>query len=379
MTSQWICPNRLFDGTRIVAGQALRIEDGRIAEISDRPQDGLAIAGCLCPGFVDLQVNGGGGVLFNNAPTAVALQQITDAHRQFGTVAILPTILTDTPAVLEQAASAVLDAHKNSSVVGIHIEGPHISLERRGTHAAHHVRPLDDTTMAIVAHLRDRNVPVMITVAPESAQPAQIAALAATGAVVSLGHTNATADAIEEAIAAGASCGTHLFNAMSSLQSREPGAIGAILNAGIHFGLICDGLHVDYRTIRLALRAAAQAERGFLVSDAMATVGGPDSFDLYGSQVHLKDGRLINAEGGLAGAHVTQAEGVERLVTHVGVSLDQALRMAITIPAALMGLDHLSSLIGRDIPDLVVLSDDLTVTDLQTALPGSGGTLNAAE
>ena len=379
MTSQWICPDRLFDGTSIVSGKAVRIEDGRIAEIVETPQDGQKIVGCLSPGFVDLQVNGGGGVLFNNAPTAAALDLITDAHRQFGTVAILPTVITDAPEVLEQAATAVIDAQKNRAVVGIHIEGPHISRERRGTHAARHVRPVDDTTMAIVAHLRAQKVAVMITVAPESATPAQINALSETGAVVSLGHTNATADEIETAIAAGASCGTHLFNAMSSLQSREPGAIGAILNAGIHFGLICDGLHVDYRTIRLALRAAARAERGFLVSDSMSTVGGPDSFDLYGTTVHLQDGRLINAEGGLAGAHLTQAEGVERLVTHVGVPLDQALRMAITIPATLMGLDHLAGLQGRAISDLVVLSDDMTVTDLHNSLPVTGGTLNAAE
>ncbi|WP_108815539.1 N-acetylglucosamine-6-phosphate deacetylase [Loktanella sp. Alg231-35] len=379
MTEHWICPDRLFDGKQIISGVSLRLQDGKVTALSTDAQDGNRLPGCLSPGFVDLQVNGGGGVLLNAAPTRATMATIAAAHRQFGTVAILPTVITDQPEVLEQAADAVLAAMGDTGIIGLHIEGPHISVERRGTHEASFVRPMDDHTMAIVARLRAADVPVMITLAPEAATVAQVAALSAMGAVVSIGHTNGTAEQIEETIAAGASCGTHLFNAMSTMQSRAPGAIGAILNAGVHFGVICDGHHVDYRMIQLALRAAAKPDRAFLVSDAMATIGGADQFDLYGRAVHLEDGRLINAEGNLAGAHVTQAEGVQRLVAHVGTSLDEALRMAVTIPANLMGQSQLSEVINREVSDLIVLSDDLSTTSLAGRLTGSRGALNAAE
>lgn len=379
MTEHWICPDRMFDGTEVVSGVSLRIQDGKITALSTDAQNGTRVPGCLSPGFVDLQVNGGGGVLLNAAPTRATMAKIAAAHRKFGTVAILPTVITDQPDVLDQAADAILAAMGDTGIIGLHIEGPHISLARRGTHEATFVRPMDDRTIAVVARLRAADVPVMITLAPEAATTAQIATLADLGAVVSIGHTDGTAEQIEDAIAAGASCGTHLFNAMSTMQSRAPGAIGAILNAGVHFGIICDGHHVDYRMIQLALRAAAKPDCAFLVSDAMATIGGADHFDLYGRPVHLKDGRLINTEGNLAGAHVTQAEGVQRLVTHVGVSLDKALRMAVTIPAKLMGQPRLSEVVNRDVSDLIVLSDDLSVSDLAGHLAGPHGALNAAE
>jgi len=168
---------------------------------------------------------------------------------------------------------------------------------------------------------------------------------------------------IEAAIAAGASCATHVFNAMSPMTSRAPGAVGAVLNARIHAGIICDGHHVDDRMIQLALRARPADDLCFVVSDAMATVGGHDHFELYGQPVHLEGGRLINAEGNFAGAHVTQAEGVARLVRQVGASLEQALRMAVSIPARVVGQPNLGAVLGRKVDDLVVLTDDLIVTN----------------
>ena len=361
MTDCWIAPNSLFDGQDIVYGQAVRIVDGRITEIAKTPVSAVRIKGCLTPGFVDLQVNGGGGVMLNTTPTRGGMADIAAAHRTFGTVAIMPTVITDHWAVLDQAVEAAIAAKGDDGIIGLHIEGPHISVARRGTHNAIHVRPMDDRTLNVVEALRRHDIAVMITIAPEAITHDQIAALVRMGAVVSIGHTDATCEDTEAAISAGASCATHLFNAMSPMVGREPGVVGAVINSHVWSGIICDGFHVDDRMIKLALRARPEDDLMFLVSDAMATVGGPALFDLYGQNIHLENGRLINAEGHLAGAHVTQAEGVARLVHEIDVSLAQALRMAITVPALVMGQANLAQLIGRLVRDVLVLSDDLKV------------------
>jgi N-acetylglucosamine-6-phosphate deacetylase len=361
MTDCWIAPNSLFDGQDIVYGQAVRIVDGRITEIAKTPVSAVRIKGCLTPGFVDLQVNGGGGVMLNTTPTRGGMADIAAAHRIFGTVAIMPTVITDHWAVLDQAVEAAIAAKGDDGIIGLHIEGPHISVARRGTHNAIHVRPMDDRTLNVVEVLRRHDIAVMITIAPEAITHDQIAALVRMGAVVSIGHTDATCEDTEAAISAGASCATHLFNAMSPMVGREPGVVGAVINSHVWSGIICDGFHVDDRMIKLALRARPEDDLMFLVSDAMATVGGPALFDLYGQNIHLENGRLINAEGHLAGAHVTQAEGVARLVHEIDVSLAQALRMAITVPALVMGQANLAQLIGRLVRDVLVLSDDLKV------------------
>lgn len=362
MNDVWIAPDRIFDGHSLVSGQAVRLLDGLVTEMAPATPSALPMAGCLTPGFMDLQVNGGGGILLNTTPTRAGMAQIAAAHRRFGTVAIMPTVITDAPEVLERAADAALAAKDDDGIVGLHIEGPHISIARRGTHSARHIRPMSNETIDIVARLRQGGVAVMITVAPEATTNEQIAALSKLGAVVSIGHTDATADVVTSAISAGAVCATHLFNAMSPMTSRAPGAVGAILNSQVRAGVICDGFHVDDRVLQLALRARPAEDLTFLVSDAMATVGGPDTFDLYGEHVHLDGGRLINTEGNLAGAHITQAKGVARLVRHIGLSLEQALRMAITIPAEVVGQPERSGIVGRRQRDLLVLSDAIEVT-----------------
>lgn len=361
MTDCWVAPESLFDGQNIVYGQAVRIVDGQITEIAKTPDSAVRIKGCLTPGFVDLQVNGGGGVMLNTTPTRGGMADIAAAHRIFGTVAVMPTVITDHWAVLDQAVEAAIAAKGDDGIIGLHIEGPHISVARRGTHNAIHVRPMDNRTLNVVEALRRHDIAVMITIAPEAITHDQIAALVRMGAVVSIGHTDATCEDTEAAISAGASCATHLFNAMSPMVGREPGAVGAVINSHVWSGIICDGFHVDDRMIKLALRARPDDDLTFLVSDAMATVGGPAVFDLYGQNIHLENGRLINAEGHLAGAHVTQAEGVARLVHEIDVSLAQALRMAITVPALVVGQANLAQVIGRLVRDVLVLSDDLKV------------------
>jgi N-acetylglucosamine-6-phosphate deacetylase len=245
MSDQWLAPDGLFDGQRILTGQAVRIAGGRITDIAPAAANATPIKGCLTPGFIDLQVNGGGGVLLNSSPTAQGMAAIAAAHRSFGTVALMPTVITDHPDALDQAADAAIAAKGTFGLMGLHIEGPHIVLAKRGTHAAEHIRPLDDRTFATVERLRDAKVATLITLAPEAANPDKITQLSAMGAVVSLGHTDATAEAVETAIKAGATCATHLFNAMSQMQGRAPGAVGAVLTSNIHAGLICDGHHVD--------------------------------------------------------------------------------------------------------------------------------------
>ena len=379
MTDHWIAPDRLFDGHSIQSGVAVRVQGGQVVEIGPAPSNAVKISGLLTPGYVDLQVNGGGGVFLNETPTREGIATIAEAHRRFGTVALLPTVITDNADVLDNVANAAIAAQGLAGVMGLHIEGPHISKERRGTHDAGFVRPFDDRTMAVVTHLRDINIPVLITLAPEVTPLKTIAKLAETGAVVSIGHTNATAAQIVEAIEAGATCATHLFNAMSPMTSREPGAVGAVINSNVYSGIICDGHHVADSMVGLAVRARPQPDRMILVSDSMATVGGPDHFDLYGHRVMLKNGRLINKEGSLAGAHVTQAEGVHRLIHKVGLSEETALRMAISTPAACMGLPEVGQLAMRRTDDVLLLGEDHAVTATLNEALEAQKTANAAQ
>lgn len=363
MTDGWIQADRVFDGRDVYSGLGLRIKDGVVAEVGTAPDTAQYIAGTITPGFVDLQVNGGGGVMVNTSPTPEGLRLIAGAHSALGTTSILPTVITDTPEVLEAAAQAVM-AVQDPAILGLHIEGPHIAVAKRGTHAAAFIRPLDRRTMDVVARLRDAAVTVMITLAPEAATTEQIRQLVQMGAIVSLGHTDATGDQIVAAIAAGARCGTHLFNAMSQMTGRARGAVGALINSHCALGIICDGHHVSDEMIALALRARPAPELMFLVSDAMATVGGPQTFDLYGQTIHVTGGKLVNAEGNLAGAHVTQAQGVKRLLEHVGLNLEAALRMAITVPSDVIRRPDLAQIVGRHIEALIVLDGGLNCAAL---------------
>lgn len=364
MDEYWIAPSEAFDGDRLRDDLALWISDGRVARlspVSEVPSEAVVerVEGIVSPGFVDLQVNGGGGVLFNQTPTVQGIEAIVEAHRSVGTVAILPTVITDAREVLEAAADAAIAAFGARGVAGLHIEGPHIAEARRGTHAARFVRPLDQATIALARRVRDAGLPLMLTLAPEAASVAQIAVLAEMGVVVSIGHSDATAAVTREAMAAGAECFTHLFNAMPPMFNREPGVVGAAINSDVYCGIICDGHHVSDEMLAMAIRARPVADKMFLVSDAMPTVAGPDQFDLYGQQIALQGGKLVNEEGSLAGAHVTQLQGVARLVSHVGLGVGEALRMAITVPASAIGQARLAQLQGRELADLVVLSKEL--------------------
>ena len=360
----WIVPEALFDGQNLCSGRAVLVQGNRAtitdaAEIATGPEDTLWRArGILTPGFFDLQVNGGGGVLLNGDPSPAGVLAIARAHRTTGTAALLPTVITDRAEVTEAAAAAILRTVGQDGIAGIHVEGPHISPSRRGTHKAEYIRPLDARTMTLVAGLRANNVPVMITLAPEAVAPGQIATLVGQGVVVAIGHSDASAAQTRAALAEGAQSFTHLFNAMSQMQNREAGVTGAAINSQAYCSMICDGIHVAPEMLALAIRARPVADRMIVVTDAMPTVAGPDSYTLYGQTITLRDGRLLNADGALAGAHVTMLESVGFLIHRLSQTPEQALRMAITNPARLMGVQTSFRLENMPPDDLLLIAPD---------------------
>ncbi|EPX84913.1 N-acetylglucosamine 6-phosphate deacetylase [Rubellimicrobium thermophilum DSM 16684] len=378
----WIAPDRIFDGERLQEGLALRIEDGRVADLApfDPRMGAKRMTGTLSPGFVDLQVNAGGGAAQCRSD---GCRHGGDRRRSppLGTVAILPTLITDAPEQAERAAQAALAARGREELLGLHLEGPHISPARRGTHAARFIRPLDRRMIDLVRRLRAGGVTVMITLAPEAVAPGQVAELVAMRAVVSLGHSDAGFPQVQAALAEGAGAFTHLFNAMSPLSHRAPGMVGAALASTVPAGLIADGIHVADPVIPLAFRARPAPDLTFLVSDAMPTVGGPDRFRLYDQEIRLEAGRLVNAEGHLAGAHLVMAEGVARLV-RLGLGEETALRAAVTIPARLIGREDLARIAGRRATDLVRLGPGLsscTPLGARVSAAASGSGIGACE
>jgi N-acetylglucosamine-6-phosphate deacetylase len=301
----------------------------------------------LAPGFIDCQVNGGGDVLFNDAPTSATIHRIAAAHLRLGTTSLLPTLITDTPAKMEAALGAVHEAAKASpSVLGIHLEGPFLSPEKPGVHnpALFRVPGDDDAAMLIAG--RGGLAAMLVTLAPERVPAGFIRRLADAGIRVALGHSAATYAETRAALAEGLIGFTHLFNAMPQLGSREPGPIAAALEApDTWFGMIVDGHHVAPATLRLALRGVG---RPMLVSDAMPPVGGRHpSFLLDGTQIAVHEGRCTRADGTLAGAAIGMADAVRSCVRLLGVPLSQALRFASAEPAAFLGL---ADTLGRIAP-----------------------------
>lgn len=362
----------IFDGEKWHEGSALIIRDGSVESIIavDAIPSGMGVVeakgGLLAPGFVDVQVNGGGGVMFNDHPDAETIRTICRAHAPFGTTALLPTLITDTPEITAQAITAGADAagEKIAGFLGLHLEGPHLSTTRKGAHDPALIRPMGDADEAALIAAR-RRVPVLLTtVAPESVLNGRIASLAQAGVIVSLGHSDATYRTAAAAAQAGASMVTHLFNAMSQIGNREPGLVGAALDSGaLSCGLIADGIHVDPATIGIALRAKQAPGKIFLVTDAMATIGTDmTSFTLNGRTIQRENGRLTLEDGTLAGADLDMISAVRFIHRTIGLELGEALRMAGLYPAESVGQ---GGRYGRLAPgaraDIVHLSDALDV------------------
>jgi N-acetylglucosamine-6-phosphate deacetylase len=351
--------DRIFDGT-ILRGGVLLVDGGMVAGIADAAPPGVPVTGLggiICPGFVDLQVNGGGGVMLGDA---VSLARMAQAHARLGTTAFLPTLITDTPAQTRAAVAAVESGIPG--VAGLHLEGPHLSVARKGAHDPALIRAMGAEDLAFLCDARARVGRLMVTVAPESVTPAQIATLVRAGVIVALGHTDCGIDTALDCVAAGARVATHLFNAMSQLGAREPGLAGAVLTDGrLDAGLIADGIHVHPATIRAALAAKAAPGEVFLVTDAMAPAGTDmTEFTLNGRVIHRQGGRLTLADGTLAGADLDFATAIRVMTDRVGVPLDRALAMATRIPARVAGVAA-GQLRAGDAADFVHLTPEMAV------------------
>lgn len=368
----------IFDGSTWHSQAALVHQSGTVLGVSpvlQLPED-VALtrleSGFLAPGFVDLQVNGGGGVLLNDEPSVDSIRTICTAHGRFGTTALLPTLITDTPEITERAIAAAKNAadQEVAGFLGLHLEGPHLSVERRGAHDAGLVRPAgaDDMTRLLDAQ---RHIPhLLVTVAPEAVTVDQIRLLSEAGVTVSLGHSNADCTTAREMIRAGASLFTHLFNAMSPLGHREPGMVGAALSEpSVHAGLIADGIHVDPASLGIAIRGKAGPGRLFVVTDAMSCIGTDQrSFTLNGRTVHRADGRLTLDDDTLAGADIDMIASVRLLVEKVGLQIDEALKMASLYPARALGAHERHGHLGKGAAaNIVHLSDALHVENVWIA------------
>ena len=348
----------IFDGFKRHLNSALIIKNKKVVEIIpeekiDPETEQIVLAGgLLTAGFVDLQVNGGGGVLFNDNPSLENLKTICEAHAKLGTTSIMPTLISDSPELNKKATLAITDAlgQQINGLVGLHLEGPHLALARKGAHKEDFIRPMQEFDCLELESLANKVPNLMLTIAPEAVSPEQITRLSNAGAIISLGHTDCTFNQAVEAVDAGAICATHLFNAMSPFGSREPGLVGAVLNSGKLFSsIIADGFHVNKISINLALRVKKGPGALFLVSDAMSTVGS-DQKNLFLNDrfITRSQGKLILEDGTLAGADISLSDAVRYMVNEVGILQDDAIRMASLIPAKVLGLE---SKIGCLLPD----------------------------
>ncbi|MBD3883508.1 N-acetylglucosamine-6-phosphate deacetylase [Phormidium tenue FACHB-886] len=346
----------IYTGDRELSDRALLIDGHKIVNLA-APADLAAVetidlgGDCVAPGFIDMQLNGCGGVMFNDAITAETLDIMHQTNLRSGTTSYLPTLITTTDADM-LAAIEVVKAYRQQqpySVLGLHLEGPYLNPKRKGIHNEAYIRPPDRPMLEAIA-AAGREVVKLVTLAPEKVEAEQIKLLADQGILVAAGHTDAT---YEEAIAsfeAGIRMATHLFNAMSPWQGRNPGMVGAILNRDdVYAGIIADGQHTHFESVRLVQKL--KQDKLILVTDATPPVGTQlESFWIGGQEVFYRDGKCVSADGTLGGSALTMIEAIANCVQHLGLPLAEALRMASTYPAILMGIDRQ---LGRIAPGCV--------------------------
>lgn len=363
MLTQRIYAKQFFDGSHFHTDQVLTVEQGVIKSIDQNITEyDQCLHGLVVPGFIDLQVNGGGGVLFNATTNVAGIKTMMQAHAKYGTTAMLPTLITDTVEVMQQAADAIAQSiqEKVPGIIGVHFEGPHLSVAKKGAHSEEYIREISDAEWQVLS--RQDLGQVIVTVAPENVLPADIKKMIAFGIHVCLGHTNADFKTAQQAIDAGASGFTHLFNAMSPMQGREPGVVGsALLNDSASCGLIVDGHHVDYNSCKLALKTKPKGKM-LLVTDAMPPVGTNDTeFSFFNRTVHLSNGKLTSTTGELAGSVLDMATAVRNSVEFLQVPLDEALRMASQYPANYINVKNKGRLAINCQADFVELNDQQQV------------------
>lgn len=349
----------VFDGTTLHTGTGLTAEGAHIADCAGTETVFLP-GGYLLPGLLDLQVNGANGQMISGRTTPEDLRAFCDTHARLGATGVLPTLITDTPEATAAVIGAAVRAADTPGLLGLHLEGPHLDPRRKGAHDATLIRQMTEEDLNRLCEGRKRLRSLLITVAPATVTPDQIARLTRAGVIVSLGHAECTHAEAMAAIAAGATCATHLFNAMSQLTNREPGLAGAAMTAGLFCGLIADGLHVHPATMRVAL--AANPEGLFLVSDAMAPAGSDiTEFTLGGRRILRRNGRLTLEDGTLAGADLTLPQAIRVLVEETGTPPETAFAMATSRPARLIGRADLGHLRPGAPADFVHLGPDFTL------------------
>ncbi len=363
---------RIFNGEELVQGYGLLVENNKVMDIiaNDQPpkraQTITLNHGIITPGYVETQANGGGGVLFNDAPTIEGIKTILKAHRRFGTVAMLPTFITDTKEKMTLAVKAVEQGLKEniSGLLGGHFEGPFLNVEKKGTHLPEFIRKPDaDDLTLFQSHQLGHS---LVTLAPENVPVDFIKALIDAGLCVSAGHSMATKDDMIKAHRQGLSGVTHLYNAMPPLAGRQPSIIGSSVALGLYSGIIVDGIHSDPFSLQFAYNAIG-ADKLMLVTDSMHTIGVSDDineFMITGQKVYVQGDRLVNEHGSLAGAHITMEQSVKNAVRLMGATTEDALKMAVSTPAKFIGRLDLVDIMGRDICDILWLDDGLNVSYL---------------
>jgi N-acetylglucosamine-6-phosphate deacetylase len=359
----------LFDGTAMRGPASVRISNGRIESVSfgegkERASTNLPADVILAPGFIDIQVNGGGGVLLNDQPTEAGVRRIVEAHRSAGTTGCLPTLITDRSEVIEQLAAVAQACLQIPGVLGFHLEGPVLNRSRKGIHPESLIRLPNRRDLAAIKSFGvcGRSV---VTLAPECVPASMIEEFIGAGLRVAAGHSDATAAQVDLAANGGVTGATHLFNAMSQLNAREPGLVGAALQDHRLFaGIICDGIHVDRTSLRVAFRCKGR-DRLMLITDAMPLVGTHDQeFMLHGTRIALHENRLTSADGTLAGANLTMIEAVRNASALLDIPLFDALIMASRTPARFLGLDSELGLIAPGYrADLVAFTVNFEVTE----------------
>ncbi|WP_047045073.1 N-acetylglucosamine-6-phosphate deacetylase [Vibrio mexicanus] len=316
----------------------------------------------LSPGFIDLQLNGCGGVMLNDEITAETMQIMHEANLKSGCTSFLPTLITSSDENMRQAIEAAREYHNKyqNQSLGLHLEGPYLNVAKKGIHSVDYIRPSDDSMIDIICENAD--LVTKVTLAPEHNDPAHIERLKAAGIVVSIGHTNATYAEARQSFESGITFATHLFNAMTPMVGREPGVVGAIYDTPeVYAGVIADGFHVDYANIRIAHKI--KGEKLVLVTDATAPAGANmDHFIFVGKKVYYRDGKCVDENGTLGGSAVTMIESVQNTVEHVGIALDEALRMATLYPATAIGVeDKLGRIKKGMVANLTVFDRDFNV------------------
>lgn len=360
---------QLFTAEKFIDNALFSVADGVFNLESSTNENVIELDGLVAPGFIDVQVNGGGGAFFNAQQTPSCLDSIAKAHGMFGTTALMPTLITDKVEIMQAAADATARAISDGvpGILGIHFEGPHLSLPKKGTHSEQYIRPISEQEFAIYAR-QDLGIK-MVTLAPENVSAADVERLVACGVKVSIGHTNADYATTMAALNAGADGFTHLYNAMSPFTSREPGVVGAALwHDNSWCGLIVDGHHVHPLSAQLAIRTK-QRGKIMLVTDAMPPVGTDDmEFDFFDGRKVIRTGdRLNSSTGELAGSVLDMASAVRNTVNTLDVSLAESLRMAALYPAQYLQLTKKGRLLDGFDADFVVLDEHQYVKDTYIA------------